>query len=147
MSCQVSIYRNNAGAAHPLRQQLWASLGLISFLLLSVLALKFAAPLVHLLPRCVLYDLLSLPCPTCGTTRALLACARGDFAAAFVGNPLTAMIYLSLFVAAGLLLAATVVHKNVLRFFSAAHLTIMRRMAALALGANWIYLLARESMK
>lgn len=147
MSCQVSIYRNNVGPAHPLRQQLWASIGLISFLLLSVLALKFAAPLVHLLPRCVLHDLLSLPCPTCGTTRALLACARGDFAAAFAANPLTAMIYMSLFVATGVLLAATVANKNVLNRLNAAHLTIVRRMAALALGANWIYLLARESMK
>lgn len=130
-----------------MRQQLWTSIGFVSLLLLSVLALKFAAPLAHLLPRCVMYDLFGLPCPTCGATRAFLACARGDFVAAFAANPLTTLIYASLFVAAGVLLAATVANKNILNRLHAAPLTIVRRIAAVALGANWIYLLARESIK
>lgn len=130
-----------------MQQQFWAGVGLASLLLLSVLALKFAAPFASLLPRCVMYGVLGLPCPTCGTTRAFLAYARGDFAAAFLANPLTAMIYMSLFAAAGVLLAATVFNKNVLNYCNAAQPTIVRRMAALALGANWIYLLARESIK
>jgi len=130
-----------------MRQQLWTSIGFVSLLLLSVLALKFAAPLAHLLPRCVMYDLFGLPCPTCGATRAFLACARGDFAAAFAANPLTTLIYASLFVATGVLLAATIANKNILNRLHAAPLTIVRRIAAVALGANWIYLLARESIK
>lgn len=130
-----------------MRQQLWASAGLAVFLLSSVLTLKFAAPLAHLLPRCMMYELLHLPCPTCGATRALLACARGDFIVAFASNPLIAACYLSLFVVAGLLLSATFFKKNILTFFNPAQLTVVRRMAALALGANWIYLLARESLK
>ncbi|MDL1877071.1 DUF2752 domain-containing protein, partial [Cytophagia bacterium CHB2] len=96
MSCQISICRNNVRPELAMRQQLWTSIGFASLLLLSVLALKFAAPLAHLLPRCVMYDLFGLPCPTCGATRAFLACARGDFAAAFAANPLTTLIYASL---------------------------------------------------
>ena len=37
---------------------------------------------------CVVYQLLGIPCPGCGMTRAWLSLLRGDFAGAFRAHPL-----------------------------------------------------------
>lgn len=64
---------------------------------LSPLAPRLAAGL----PDCLFKQLTGLPCPTCGATRAALALARFDFAAAFAVSPLAAAGW-SLLVAGGL---------------------------------------------
>lgn len=38
---------------------------------------------------CLFHRLTGLSCPTCGTTRGLLALARGDWRASFLWNPMT----------------------------------------------------------
>ena len=53
--------------------------------------LPWLAPLV---PGCPFHALTGVPCPGCGTTRAALALARGDVAAAFGWNPLAAAAFL-----------------------------------------------------
>lgn len=64
---------------------------------LSPLAPRLAAGL----PDCLFKLLTGLPCPTCGATRAALALARFDLAAAFAVSPLAAGGW-SLLVAGGL---------------------------------------------
>jgi hypothetical protein len=59
-----------------------------AFLFLGFLLARFAAPLLNLLPPCLLRTALGLPCPTCGSTRAGLALAQGDWVAAISYNPL-----------------------------------------------------------
>jgi hypothetical protein len=61
--------------------------------------------LAGLLPRCPTKALTSYPCLLCGTTRAALALAKLDFAAAFVVNPLIALAWI-VFVVGGLIAAA-----------------------------------------
>jgi hypothetical protein len=41
------------------------------------------------LDTCLFHRLTGHPCPTCGTTRGLLAMARGDWKRSFLWNPLT----------------------------------------------------------
>jgi len=50
-----------------------------------------ATPLAPLLPGCLFRELTGLPCPTCGTTHAVLALARLDFPHAIVFNPLATL--------------------------------------------------------
>jgi hypothetical protein len=44
---------------------------------------------------CPLRRLTGIPCPTCGTTRAVLALLRGDWSAAFTSNPLASGLALA----------------------------------------------------
>jgi hypothetical protein len=101
---------------------------------LSPLAPRVAAAL----PACPFKLLTGLPCPTCGATRAALALARFDLAAAFAVSPLAAGGW-TLLVAGGLVagvasLARVELHEPSLprpfRWFLLA-----------ALLANWAYLI------
>ncbi|HYB53890.1 MAG TPA: DUF2752 domain-containing protein [Thermoanaerobaculia bacterium] len=68
--------------------------------------LLLASPLVPrasgLVPPCPFRSLTGLPCPTCGSTRALTALARLDPVAAWISNPLVTMGLIA-FVAGGLI--------------------------------------------
>ena len=57
---------------------------------LILLALRFT-PIVQVLPDCVFRALTSFPCPTCGSTRAVLFLAHGDAAASLSMNPLVSL--------------------------------------------------------
>ena len=52
-------------------------------------------------PRCPFRVLTGIPCPTCGTTHAVVALLRGEIGAAFAANPLAAAAGLT-FVVGGL---------------------------------------------
>ncbi|MBI1865600.1 MAG: DUF2752 domain-containing protein [Nitrospirae bacterium] len=81
---------------------------------------------------CPLKELTSIPCPTCGTTRALLALAKGDAWSALRMQPLaTAGVGLG-FLASAWLAAGG-------RLPGRAH-PILRPLAAVAIAANWFYL-------
>lgn len=64
---------------------LWSAVGLAGAGLLAIVALT---PLAALLV-CPLSTLAGVPCPTCGSTRALFALGEGRWLAAFRFNPLT----------------------------------------------------------
>jgi hypothetical protein len=62
----------------------------------SALALApLAASLAPYAPPCPFHALTGLPCVGCGTTRALVALARGDVLLAIGWNPLTTMTVLA----------------------------------------------------
>ena len=85
----------------------------------------FAAQLARRLPACPVKAMTGWPCPSCGTTRAALAWAGFDPAAALAANPLAALGWL-LLVGGGL---------------AAAGLSFTRRLPAeprtLSAGARW----------
>lgn len=88
-------------------------------------------------PLCLLKRFTGQPCPTCGSTRAVLAIGRGDVAGAFLFNP---------FVVTALPVAALWL---VWRFALKRRLGLSprwRRIAWAAIAvlfiANWVYLIA-----
>jgi hypothetical protein len=105
-------------------------------------ALVMTRPEVRV-PLCVFKQITGWPCPTCGTTRAVLAALRADVPGAFAMNPL--MTVMAMAAGAYLVYAAIVVGFRLPRFRplpspSAARLW---RMAAIAVvTANWAYLIA-----
>jgi hypothetical protein len=60
---------------------------------LILTALRFT-PVVQLLPSCVFKGLTSFPCPTCGSTRAVLFLAHGEVAASLSMNPLVSLSFI-----------------------------------------------------
>jgi hypothetical protein len=90
---------------------------------------------------CLFRSVTGMPCPTCGSTRAMFAIGRGDIATALALNPL-----LVLALAVGVVwLAGQALLPGETRAWAA---IVRRRHAWLALLAalllNWIYLFARE---
>ena len=87
---------------------------------------------------CPFKRMTALPCPTCGTTRAVLNLLAGDVAAAVACNPLTCLAAIAL----GVLLIAQVVTGRRLEL----NLTRRQRRWAWALAvaaglANWAYVI------
>jgi len=116
---------------------LWGAVALI---------LLAAAPLAPFftgaLPACPLKSLTGVPCPGCGTTRAALALAHFDFAAAFAVSPLAAAAWCGL-IAGGLAAGALALSGRPVpawpRFGRRGE--IAWRVAVVAvLAANWVYL-------
>jgi ribosomal protein S27E len=97
--------------------------------------------LSRLLPPCPLRTFADIPCPTCGTTRAVLALARGDVWGAICMNPLVTLGggALLLYILVGLF-----VQKKTGRFpepeWTPRRLWILRAVVLGALIANWGYL-------
>src|SRR5215470_7844276 len=60
--------------------------GAVSLLLVG--AAPLAASAASLMPPCLFRSVTGLPCPTCGTTHALLALSRLDWSGALMANPL-----------------------------------------------------------
>ena len=73
-----------AGAQDDRRLALVLALGAAS----GVLMLPFAPRFAPFVPPCLFHALTGMPCPGCGTTRAVLALARADVGAALAWNPL-----------------------------------------------------------
>lgn len=82
---------------------------------------------------CPLKELTSVPCPTCGTTRALLALAKGDALSALRLQPLV-----TTGVGLGFLASAWLAAGG--RFPGRAH-SALRPLAAFVVAANWLYLI------
>jgi len=92
--------------------------------------------------KCWFLGATGLPCPTCGSTRALLGLGHMEFASAFATNPLLVLTAFLLPIHAGLTLLER--HLGVFFLDPIRRAATVRRVsilvAALAL-ANWIYLL------
>ncbi len=96
--------------------------------------------LARLAPPCPLHALTGIPCLTCGATRAAIALAHGEPAAAFALNPLAAAAIVA-GVPGGLLAPAWVALRAPLPPMPA---TGRLRLAVIAaLAVNWIYLVVR----
>lgn len=81
---------------------------------------------------CPLKELTSVPCPTCGTTRALFALANGDVFGALRLQPLV-----TTGVGLGFLASAWLAGGG--RFPGRSY-PVLRPLAAVAIAANWLYL-------
>ena len=117
---------------------LWGAVAL-AMVALSPLAPRFAGAL----PACPWKTLTGVPCPGCGTTRAALALARLDVAAAFAVSPLAAAAWSVLVgggLIVGLLTLAGVEPPEPPRLIGGAE-SIFRLAVLGALVVNWIYLI------
>jgi hypothetical protein len=107
---------------------------------LSFLAARFL-PVLALGYRCPLRALAGVPCATCGMTRAFVALARGDVAAALAASPAGALL-----AALGWAFALAALLRPALGFEWPAPGPRAARAAAvaavLALLVNWAWLLA-----
>jgi hypothetical protein len=109
---------------------------------LALLGLAVAVSHAHGTPAqlCWFKRATGLPCPTCGTTRALEALASGRLLDALAVNPLV-MVLLS---AMALVLAVRVMTRRALTVRLSAPLRRGALWAALAIVAlNWVYLIVR----
>lgn len=136
---------------HAPAQSLWpqAGLGMLLFLLafFGWLAARVAAPLAAALPPCLLHRLTHIPCPTCGSTRALIALGRGEIATALALNPLLVLLGFGLILGAAVLVAATGAGRDLSRIWQSQDAGRWRRLGIAAIVLNWIYLLARTSIQ
>lgn len=87
---------------------------------------------------CPFRTITSIPCPTCGGTRAMIALARFDLPRAFEMNPLVALC--------GLLAALYLFHAIRVLFtrnpWRPELPRMMRYVVIGAIAANWVYLIA-----
>lgn len=112
---------------------IWRGIGAAGMTAIAgALVVLWAFPWAAGVLACPLKELTSIPCPTCGTTRALLALARGDVWSALRLQPLaTAGVGLGLLASAWLAAGG--------RLPGRAH-SVLRPLAVVAIVANWLYL-------
>jgi Protein of unknown function (DUF2752) len=95
-------------------------------------------------PRCWFRCLTGLPCPTCGATRCALALGHGDLIGALRQNPLMFICYCVTLVV-NVYAAVVLLFRLPRPRLASLPAEFKRALAAfviIALGANWIYLLA-----
>lgn len=114
---------------------LWAGVAL-ALVALAPLTTRLAAAA----PACPIRAWLDLPCLTCGATRATLALARLEPAAAFAFNPLVAGAWLGL-VAGGLIAGGLAIVGRPLPAWSLRPTLGLRMTVGALLLANWAYLI------
>jgi hypothetical protein len=114
---------------------------LLVFLLVSggaQLALRFPA----VIPGCGLLNLTGIPCPLCGSTRALAAWSQLDWGLAWRMNPL---VVLACVAGGGWLLLQILDHVLDQRWTMGVTRHVARlpllRILGVAVAANWLYLL------
>ena len=93
-------------------------------------------------PVCYLKALTGLPCPTCGTTRAMARLFALDLGGAFVMNPLATMVALGIVAWAVVDLLLLMRGRPWSFRVSPAAGTVLRVGAVLLVFANWVYLIA-----
>ncbi|AKJ64240.1 hypothetical protein L21SP4_00980 [Kiritimatiella glycovorans] len=107
---------------------------------LAAAGLPLAARVWPGAPACRFHAATGLPCPACGTWRALAHLGRGQWAAAFALQPLASGCVLAAFAAAWVLLARPARPiPDGLRRTRPARLLILLLLLWIA---NWVYLLA-----
>lgn len=105
-----------------------------------------AVSLLHLdhlpITVCTFKRLTGLPCPSCGSTRALAALARLDLGAAFALNPGATLAALLLVAWAAVDLVLLVRRRALAVDVSPGLSSVLRVSLVVAVLANWAYLLA-----
>lgn len=92
-------------------------------------------------PLCLFRHLTGQPCPTCGTTRMVLALAHGNIVAAIACNPL---MFIGAIIGACWLFARLALGRRIVWITSPASRRLLAAGLVLAVLANWVYLLARQ---
>ena len=95
-------------------------------------------------PRCNFRALFGVPCFTCGSTRSAIALLHGDLSAAWMWNPLATIAMLAIGVFDIYALGVLLTRAPRLRVDLRGAKWPLAATAALAAGANWIYLLLRQ---
>jgi hypothetical protein len=93
-------------------------------------------------PACPFHAWTGLPCPGCGTTRAVTALAGGDLAGAFAWNPLATLGLAAGFLVAALALPWVEARAPVPVLRPGGLPAWSRALAAAALAAQWAWLVA-----
>jgi hypothetical protein len=114
------------------------ALGAVSALVLAPVLAR-VAPFV---PGCPFHALTGVPCPGCGTTRALLALVRGDVPAALAWNPAATVALLAGWIAATCA-PIWVLLEGPLPAFAPVLPARSRWLLVGLLVLNWAYLVAR----
>ena len=105
--------------------------------------LPWASLVAPLAPACPFHAWTGLPCPGCGTTRALVALSGGDAWGALLWNPLATLATLAAFAVAALAVP-WVAAQGPLPVFAGGGLPRPLRVTAVgALGLQWLWLVAR----
>jgi Protein of unknown function (DUF2752) len=109
---------------------------------LAVLGVGRLHQVLRLTPDCVFKGLTGIPCPTCGSTRAVVQLSHGDFLSAFVMNPLATLCLMSavLFFFYSLM-SAVFALPRVCFFFTNKEKNIMRVGVVMLLFLQWTYLI------
>ena len=63
-----------------------------SIALLALLAARLV-PIASIVPSCAFKGLWGVPCPTCGSTRAVVHLSHGEIAAALAMNPVVTLVF------------------------------------------------------
>ena len=112
---------------------------------LAAVGAAHVLPLTSLAPSCLFRSLTGVPCPTCGTTRALMHFSCGEMAMALSENPLF-VLFLTLtllyFVVNGI--AALLRLPRVIILLSSFERNLLTAAACFVIAANWTYLIARS---
>ena len=103
----------------------------------------WAPLLARLVPACPFHAWTGLPCPGCGTTRAVVALATGDLPAALALNPLATIGLAGGFVAAALALPWVEARGPVPVLRDGGWPGWVRALALAALAAHWGWLVVR----
>lgn len=106
-----------------------------------VAALQFARPPGSEATLCVFRNVTGLPCPTCGSTRVVLAAARGDFLGAWLCNPAVAT---GMVLGLAWLLLRLGFGRTMTLNLNAPHRRAAWITAAAIVLANWVYVIARH---
>ncbi len=96
------------------------------------------------LTPCVFKNLTSLPCPSCGSTRALLAILKGNFGEGFGLNPIGYIYFIGMLVIPFWLLKDFLAKKDSLyRFYQKVDVLLKKRIIAIPIIVlvviNWLW--------
>ena len=112
---------------------------MLAGLVALLIGVRVAGALHLPLPGCAFKELTGRPCSFCGSTRAAIAVAHGDLAAAFQFNPLACLLGAAVVVWFALWLIdrlrGTTLREWVAQRASRAWLAILLS----AIGLNWVY--------
>ncbi len=103
----------------------------------------FWLALVPLLPACPMRTATGVPCPTCGTTRAVVALLHGQPSTAVLINPLAALAGLG-FVLGGVLAAIWALIKAPLPVLPQRLSPALRIAIVAVLLVNWVWVMAHR---
>jgi Protein of unknown function (DUF2752) len=98
-------------------------------------------PVTSLMPSCVFKELTGIPCPACGSTRAVMHFAHFDVPHAFIMNPLiAAAVVLSLLALIYSIVSAVLGTPKIKVSLSTREGNILRIGVILAVSVQWLYL-------